>query len=83
MSLGLLCSTGSRPTSKAGMGTNGDGMGTAWGQKRNEGRIDDKESVRKRARKLLAQAGAADAEDKVSEADIDELWDLLLKHASR
>ena len=38
MSVGLLCSTGSRPTSKAGMGTNGDGMGTAWGQKRNEGR---------------------------------------------
>ena len=28
MSLGLLCSTGSRPTSKADMGTNGDGMGT-------------------------------------------------------
>ena len=38
MSVGLLCSTGSRPTSKAGMGTNGDGMGTAWGHERNEGR---------------------------------------------
>ena len=43
--------------------------------------IDDKESVRKRARTLLAQAGAADAEDKVSEADIDELWNLLREHA--
>lgn len=47
------------------------------------GPIDDKGRVRKRARELLAQAGAADAEGKVTEAEIDELWDLLRKHASR
>ena len=47
------------------------------------GPIDDKERVMKRARELLAQAGAADAEGKVTEAEIDELWDLLRKHASR
>ena len=47
------------------------------------GPIDDKWRVRKRARELLAQAGAADAEGKVTEAEIDELWDLLRKHASR
>ena len=47
------------------------------------GPIDCKERVRARARELLAQAGAADAEGKVTEAEIDELWDLLRKHASR
>jgi hypothetical protein len=47
------------------------------------GPIDDKERVMKRARELLAQAGAADAEGKVTEAEIDELWELLRKYASR
>ena len=47
------------------------------------GPIDDKERVRKRARELLAQAGAGDVEAKVSEADIDELWKLLREHACR
>ena len=45
--------------------------------------IDDKERVRKRARELLAQAGAGDVEGKVTEAEVDELWELLRKHACR
>ena len=45
--------------------------------------IDCKERVRARARELLRQAGASDAEGQVTEDEIDVLWDLLRKHATK